>query len=196
MIYTRDSTLRSDRMRISRTVRDEVLKPVDGKHTVPCSECGVESNPDDLRLNHILPRSMGGTSITSNLQALCHSCMGSKRNVRTVSAQVPFSLIERMEQWSDKHLPDASTSALVRTALENLVTDDSLGIDVATLRQLEAKASEHDNLKRRLMAYDKNFGIIAASLGYTKDKDPYNILQTQSKSDKDKLPLGDGSSWG
>ena len=100
-----------------------------------------------------------------------------------------------MEQWSDKHLPDASTSALVRTALENLVTDDSLGIDVATLRQLEAKASEHDNLKRRLMAYDKNFGIIAASLGYTKDKDPLNILQTQSKSDKDKLPLGDGSFW-
>ena len=173
-------------MRISRAVRDEVVKPVGGKDTVPCSECGVESNPNDLRLHHILPRSMGGTSIPSNLQALCHSCMGSKRNVRTVSAQVPISLIGKMEQWSEKHLPDASTSTLVRTALENLVTDDSPSIDVATLRQLEAKASEHDNLKRRLMAYDNNFGIIAASLGYTKD--PYNIGQTQSKSAKDKQP--------
>ena len=92
-----------------------------------------------------------------------------------------------MEQWSDKHLPDATTSALVRAALENLVTDDSLRIDVATLRQLEAKASEHDNLKRRLMAYDKNFEIIAASLGYTKD--PYNIGKTQSKPVKHGQPI-------
>ena len=177
-------------MRISRAVRDEVVKPVDGKDTVPCSECGVERNPNDLRLHHILPRSMGGTSIPSNLQALCHSCMGSKRNVRTVSAQVPISLIEKMEQWSDKHLPDASTSTLVRTALENFVTDDSLGIDVTTLRELEAKASEHDNLKRRLMAYQKNFDNIAASLGYTRD--PYNIGKTQSKSAKDEQSIRRG----
>ena len=176
-------------MRISRAVRDEVVKPVDGKHTVRCAECGVESNPDDLSLNHILPRSLGGTSIPSNLQALCHSCMGSKRNVRTVSAQVPISLIEKMEQWSEKHHPNASTSTLVRTALEKLVTDDSLSIDVTTLRELEAKASEHNNLKRRLIAYDKNFGIIAAAMGYTRD--PFNIGKKQSKSTKDEVNL-----WG
>lgn len=178
-------------MRISRAVRDEVLKPVDGTVTKPCSECGVESSPNDLRLHHILPRSMGGTSIPSNLQALCHSCMGRQRSVRTVSAQVSISLIERMGQWSDKHRPDASTSTLVRTALEKLVTDDSPSIDATTLKELEAKASEHDNLKRRLLAYQKNFDTIAASLGYTKD--PYNILRkTQTKSTTVEQPYYEG----
>jgi ATP adenylyltransferase len=53
-----------------------VLAAAKGK----CALCGVHSSERRIEVDHIIPRSRGGTSDISNLQALCDECNRGKSN--------------------------------------------------------------------------------------------------------------------
>ena len=58
------------------SVRYEVLKLAGGR----CELCGVSHEEVPLDVDHILPRSLGGSNDTDNLQALCRTCNSQKLN--------------------------------------------------------------------------------------------------------------------
>jgi ATP adenylyltransferase len=58
------------------TARYEVLK----RAKFRCELCGVSAEEKALEVDHILPRSLGGSDEGYNLQALCYSCNATKRD--------------------------------------------------------------------------------------------------------------------
>lgn len=58
------------------SLRYEVLKAADGR----CALCGISSQERPLQVDHIKPRSRGGTNSLENLQALCDDCNRAKSN--------------------------------------------------------------------------------------------------------------------
>jgi hypothetical protein len=63
---------------LTQAQRDAILKR-DGE---VCAECGAT---DDLTIDHIMPKSLGGTNDEDNLRVLCRRCNSAKNN--RVSAQ-------------------------------------------------------------------------------------------------------------
>ena len=61
---------------ISGTIRYEVLKNA----KFHCELCGVSADKKALEVDHIVPRSKGGSDDISNLQSLCYSCNSMKRD--------------------------------------------------------------------------------------------------------------------
>lgn len=61
---------------VSDSVRYEVLKAGGGR----CALCGCTKNERPLDVDHIIPRSRGGSNDISNLQVLCSKCNRSKGN--------------------------------------------------------------------------------------------------------------------
>jgi diadenosine tetraphosphate (Ap4A) HIT family hydrolase/5-methylcytosine-specific restriction endonuclease McrA len=61
---------------ISGTIRYEILK----RAKFRCELCGVSAEVKALEVDHIVPRSKGGTDDESNLQALCYSHNAMKRD--------------------------------------------------------------------------------------------------------------------
>jgi ATP adenylyltransferase len=61
---------------ISGTVKYEVLK----RAKFHCELCGISADQRALEVDHIIPRNLGGSDDTSNLQALCYSCNSMKRD--------------------------------------------------------------------------------------------------------------------
>ncbi len=61
---------------ISGTLRYDVLKAARFR----CELCGVSADERALEVDHIRPKSRGGTNEISNLQALCYSCNAMKRD--------------------------------------------------------------------------------------------------------------------
>lgn len=57
-------------------VRYRVLAAAKGR----CALCGVHSSERRIEVDHIIPRSRGGTKDMSNLQALCDECNRGKSN--------------------------------------------------------------------------------------------------------------------
>ena len=73
---------------VSGSLQYEVLKRAASR----CELCGVSSEVRALQVDHIIPRSRGGTDDLSNLQSLCYSCNAKKGNrddadLRGVSAR-------------------------------------------------------------------------------------------------------------
>ena len=62
---------------ISGLMRYEVLRRAKGR----CALCGITKEERALDVDHIIPRSLGGKTEISNLQALCYICNRSKRNL-------------------------------------------------------------------------------------------------------------------
>jgi len=60
----------------SGSVRYEVLKRAKGR----CALCGVSVVDSPIDIDHIVPRSRGGSNEISNLQTLCERCNRSKKN--------------------------------------------------------------------------------------------------------------------
>jgi diadenosine tetraphosphate (Ap4A) HIT family hydrolase len=58
------------------TVRYEVLK----RAKFRCELCGVSADEKALEVDHIFPRSRGGSDDLHNFQALCYSCNATKRD--------------------------------------------------------------------------------------------------------------------
>jgi diadenosine tetraphosphate (Ap4A) HIT family hydrolase len=61
---------------VSGTLRYEVLK----RAKFRCELCGVSADVRALEVDHIVPRSRGGTDEADNLQALCYRCNAMKRD--------------------------------------------------------------------------------------------------------------------
>lgn len=61
---------------VSGTLRYEVLKGAKFR----CELCGVPADEKALEVDHIIPRNLGGSDDSSNLQALCYSCNSMKRD--------------------------------------------------------------------------------------------------------------------
>ncbi len=61
---------------VGDSLRYEVLKESGGK----CELCGVTKEDARLEVDHIVPRSKGGTNDKENLQVLCHRCNRGKSN--------------------------------------------------------------------------------------------------------------------
>jgi diadenosine tetraphosphate (Ap4A) HIT family hydrolase len=61
---------------ISGSTQYEVLKRAKRK----CELCGISANDKRLDVDHIIPRSKGGSNDISNLQALCYTCNQQKGN--------------------------------------------------------------------------------------------------------------------
>jgi len=76
----RGSTVWSHRRRghrpISGSIRYEVLK----RATFRCELCGISADEKNLEVDHIHPKSLGGSDELNNFQALCYSCNAAKRN--------------------------------------------------------------------------------------------------------------------
>lgn len=58
------------------SLRYDVLK----RAKFRCELCGVSADERALEVDHIIPRSRGGTNDVTNFQALCNACNGAKNN--------------------------------------------------------------------------------------------------------------------
>lgn len=67
---------RRNRQPISGSIRYEVLKRAKGR----CELCGISNEERSLEVDHIHPKSLGGTDDLINFQALCYTCNAQKRN--------------------------------------------------------------------------------------------------------------------
>ena len=70
-----DYRLREDDQ-VPEGLRYRVLKAANGR----CALCGVRQGEERLEVDHIIPRSKGGSNDFENLQALCGPCNRSKSN--------------------------------------------------------------------------------------------------------------------
>jgi ATP adenylyltransferase len=61
---------------ISGTAKYEVLK----RAKFHCELCGISADQRALEVDHIIPRNLGGSDDTYNLQSLCYSCNSMKRD--------------------------------------------------------------------------------------------------------------------
>ena len=61
---------------VSGTLRYQILK----RAKFRCELCGISAEEKALEVDHILPRSLGGSDDQSNLQSLCYSCNAMKRD--------------------------------------------------------------------------------------------------------------------
>ncbi len=61
---------------VSGTIKYEILK----RARFCCELCGISAYKKALEVDHIIPRSHGGSDDKSNFQALCYSCNAMKRD--------------------------------------------------------------------------------------------------------------------
>ena len=103
---------------VSGTLRYEVLKNARFR----CELCGVPADERALEVDHIKPRNKGGPDEISNLQALCFSCNGMKRDRDDTDFRAVRAAYEHMEAGC----PFCSTGGgmiLVQNSLAVVVRD-------------------------------------------------------------------------
>lgn len=71
-----------------KKVRERLAKIYGGR----CFECGKRRK---LTLDHIEPKSRGGTWLTTNLQPFCHECQKKKANLQPVKVVVALDMLLR-----------------------------------------------------------------------------------------------------
>jgi len=68
------------------SLRFQVLKESGGR----CALCGITKNDSPLDVDHIIPRSRGGSNAITNLQVLCAKCNRTKRDKDTTDFRKPL----------------------------------------------------------------------------------------------------------
>lgn len=108
-------------------VREYLLEKWDRK----CAYCGVENVP--LEIEHIYPKSLGGSNRISNLALACHACNQKKSNSRVEDflANKPDKLKAILSQ-AKKSLKDAAAVNSTRWALLVQLKATGLTVEVGT----------------------------------------------------------------
>ena len=96
-----------------------------------CAYCGVENTP--LEVEHIHPRSKGGSDRVSNLTLACHKCNQTKgnRDVRNFLSGKP-SLLDRVLKQAKAPLKDAAAVNATRWKLYQRLQATGLPVEVGT----------------------------------------------------------------
>src|SRR6516162_3020181 len=159
---------------ISGSLKFEVLKAAQ----FHCELCGVSADVRALEVDHIIPRTLGGTDDPSNLQALCYSCNSMKRdrddtNFRQIRASFkrtesdcPFCQVPKQLLIHENELAFAIRDAFPVTPLHTLVTVKRHIPEFFSLSRPEANAyteilrlAKQDILREDLDVSGFNVGI-------------------------------------
>ena len=70
-----------------------------------CQYCGERHRRADLNLDHVLPKSRGGTSCWENVVLACYTCNSRKDNRLPVEAKMQLLRKPRKPDWRDVKLP-------------------------------------------------------------------------------------------
>ena len=121
-----------------------------------CAYCDAENVP--LEIDHIHPRSKGGSDQVSNLTLACHSCNQRKSNqdVREFLAHDPKRLV-RIEAQRKAPLRDAAAVNITRWALRNKLQETGLPLEVGT--------GGRTKYNRTQQGYHKGHWVDAACVG-------------------------------
>ena len=99
-------------------VREYLLEKFNRK----CSYCGKEGIP--LEIEHIIPRSRGGTDRIDNLCISCHNCNQEKGNKTATEFGYP-----KVQEQAKKTLKDAAIITATRWAIYNVLRDSQLPVE-------------------------------------------------------------------
>ena len=103
-------------------VREYLLEHWDRK----CAYCGKSNLP--LEIEHVIPRSRGGTSRISNLTLACHSCNEKKGN----KGEDEFPIPDRVKRHLRAPLKDATMMNVTRYELLRRLRETGLPVETGT----------------------------------------------------------------
>lgn len=121
-----------------------------------CVYCGAENRP--LQVEHIRPKSKGGSNCVSNLTISCGPC-NNKKDSRTVEEFLKKKpeLLKRVLASAKKPLRDAAAVNATRWALHKRLNETGLPVTVGTGGQTK--------YNRKQLGWDKAHWIDAAAVG-------------------------------
>ena len=102
---------------VSRTAEKAIYEKSQGC----CAICGRETAFDEGEVDHIKPKTKGGTDEPSNLQWLCHRCnklKGSTRTNEEVRELLDVEVVTYLIPWINYELMDLKKEFIIRGALE------------------------------------------------------------------------------
>lgn len=96
-----------------------------------CAYCGVENVP--FEVEHIHPKSKGGSNRISNLTLACHACNQAKgnRDVKDFLANKP-DILSRILKQAKQPFKDAAAVNTTRWALYNRLKETGLPVEIGT----------------------------------------------------------------
>ncbi len=96
-----------------------------------CTYCGAENTP--LEVEHIVPKSKGGSDRVSNLTLACHKCNQTKGNqdIREFLSGKP-SVLNRVLKQAKAPLKDAAAANSTRWALYQRLKETGLPVETGT----------------------------------------------------------------
>lgn len=102
-----------------------------------CAYCGRENVP--LEVEHIIPKSRGGTNRVSNLTLACHECNQQKGNM--TAEEFGYQEVQRQAK---KPLGDAAMMNATRWKLYNRLKETGLPVECGTGARTKKQRLEHD----------------------------------------------------
>lgn len=129
-----------------------------------CTACGSTfDDPEQLDLDHIVPRGSGGSNRISNLHSLCRPCHRAKHEEDVIAPTIRFMSTGDMGEvefaWF-KHFVKEQIPALTRVVVEpeadtlfNLKNDDAWHIPIGDIRRIDQHLSNMDSQYPSLRAH-------------------------------------------
>lgn len=161
------------------TARYEVLK----RAKFRCELCGVSADVRALEVDHILPRSLGGSDHEHNLQALCYSCNATKRDrddtdfrglsesYSTRSIGCPFCELQPQRIIAENELAFAFRDAFPVTQHHTLIIPKRHVSDYFDLYQPERNAIQALLEQQRKLVLQLDSAVSAFNVGFNAGAD-------------------------
>lgn len=106
----------TERKSISRRLRYEILR----RDNFRCHYCGATPESEELHVDHVIPRSLGGTDDPTNLVTACSSCNGGKASTAPDQAHVG-AVNQRAAAWAQAMQEAAKLQRAEQTLERDLV---------------------------------------------------------------------------
>jgi hypothetical protein len=134
------------------TVREYLLE----KHNRTCVYCGAKNVP--LQIEHIHPRSRGGSNAISNLTLSCGPC-NQRKGTQTLEEFLPRKpeLVRKIKAQTRKSFADAAQVQAIRNKSLEVLCDFGLPVEVST--------GAETKFNRTRLGYGKEHWIDAACIG-------------------------------